>query len=102
MSMGHAKALLTIDNPKIQEQLSELILEKELTVREAEKQSRQLNRKSTQKSKKQEKDVHLEEFEESLQQKFGTKVQIDHTKKGGRITLHYYTPDDLERLLGLL
>ncbi len=42
--MGHAKALLAIDDVELRKQLGALIIEKQLTVRETEKESRKLSR----------------------------------------------------------
>ncbi len=101
ISMGHAKAILSLDNPSHRLQLSHSIIEKKLNVRETERESRKLlrARKTTPQSKP---EIHIEELEEKLQQRLGTKVQLDHTRNGGKITLHYYSLDDLDRLFVLL
>jgi ParB family transcriptional regulator, chromosome partitioning protein len=99
ISMGHAKAILSLNSPELRTKLTEVILGKQLNVRDAEKESRKLVRKKKQAPAGSGQDRSLEEFEEKLQQQFGTKVQIEQTKKGGKITLHYYGSDDLERLL---
>lgn len=98
ITMGHAKAILSLENTELRTKLSNLIVEKQLTVRDAEKESRKLVRKKRQVSSTASKDS-WEEFEERLQQHLGTKVEIEQTKKGGKITLHYYGKEDLERLL---
>jgi ParB family transcriptional regulator, chromosome partitioning protein len=100
ISMGHAKAILSLNSPELRAKLSDLIVEKQLTVRDAEKESRRLL--SKRKKSTQDKENSLQEFEERLQRRFGTKVEIDHSKKGGKIALHYYNSEDLERLLALL
>lgn len=101
ITMGHAKAILSLENNELRTKLSALIIEKQLTVRDAERESRKLLRKKRQVPLKQHDAV--EEFEERLQNHFGTKVQIEHTQKGsGKVLLHYYTPSDLDRLLTLL
>lgn len=99
ISMGHAKAILSLEQPALRTQLSERIIEKQLNVRDAERESRKLQRQKKQTSTHITRDIHLEEIEEKLQSAMGTKVQIDHSKNGGKITLHYYSMDDLERLL---
>lgn len=98
ISMGHAKAILSLDSPELQCLLTESIAENQLTVREAEKQSHKLNRKK----KKKGGDPHLEEISVELQSRFGTKVEIKGARRGGKITLHYYSLEDLERLIELL
>jgi ParB family transcriptional regulator, chromosome partitioning protein len=101
ITMGHAKAILSLTSPEMRIKLTDLIIEKQLNVRETEKESRKLLRKkSSHPSLKEENS--FEEFEEELKRKFGTKVEIEHSKKGGKISLHYYSMDDLERLLSTL
>lgn len=103
ISMGHAKALLSINSPELRTKLTDLIIEKQLNVRETEKECRSLERKKKQKSSSATKrDDSLNEFQERLQLQFGTKVEIQPAKKGGKIALHYYSTDDLERLLSCL
>lgn len=99
ISMGHAKAILSLNSPELRTKLTDLIVEKQLNVRDAEKESRKLLSKKRGKTLKI--DESLEEFKERLQRQFGTKVEIESSKKGGKISLHYYNWDDLERLLAL-
>lgn len=99
ITTGHAKAILSLESKELQNKLSRLIIEKQLTVREAEKESRKLQRKKRSSLPVASSDVHLEEIEEQLQQMLGTKVQIDHTKKGGKLIIHYYGAEDLENLI---
>jgi ParB family chromosome partitioning protein len=99
ISMGHAKAILSLNSPELRTKLIDLIVEKQLNVRDAEKESRKLlHKKKAQPSKTRE---SFTEFEERLQRQFATKVEIERSKKGGKISLHYYSLDDLERLLAL-
>ena len=95
--MGHAKAILSLNSPELRAKLTDLIVEKQLNVRDAEKESRKLLRRKKENGPK--KSISYEEFEERLQQQFGTKVQIENSKKGGKISLHFYSMEDLERLL---
>ncbi|MFN0065431.1 MAG: ParB/RepB/Spo0J family partition protein [Chlamydiales bacterium] len=100
ISMGHAKAILSLDSPDLQEVLHKLIVEKNLTVREAEAQSVKLAKRKR-KCKTQERDPHIVEMEKILEEKLKRKVEIIHHPKGaGKITLHYYDLDDLDKLIG--
>lgn len=101
ISMGHAKAILSVNSPELRTKLTDFIIEKQLNVREAEKESRKLLRKKKVTNIPQ-RDIHLEDLEERLQTQLGTKAHIDHTKKGGRIILHYYSLEDLDDLLAKL
>ncbi len=92
MTMGHAKAILSLESGQLQRMLHTLILDKQLTVRAAEKESRKLSAKPR-------KDTHVSDLEKSLEEELGTKVEISHRKDGsGMISLHYYNLDDLEHL----
>jgi len=102
ISMGHAKAILSLDSSELQGMLTKLIHEKQLTVRDAEKESRKLTRKKKKKGAAATRDPHVEEIEDQLKERFGTKVDISPARRGGKITLHYYSLDDLERLSELL
>ena len=48
------------------------------------------------------KDSYLIALEEDLQKAFGTKVRILAQKKRGKIVVEYYSPDDLERIRGIV
>lgn len=101
LTMGHAKAILSLDSEQLREKLTNLILEKELTVRDAEKQSRKIQREKGKKATPLAND-HFEEVQENLQQRLGTKVEIDYTKKGGKVIVHFYGLEDLERIFSLI
>jgi ParB family chromosome partitioning protein len=102
ISMGHAKAILSLENFEKQNLLHELILRDELSVREAEAAAIRISEKA----KKQKlvyvtRDFYLEQLAERIQKKFGTKVFIQGKGKKGRISIDYYNLDDLDRLLQL-
>ena len=73
ITMGHAKALLSLESADLQKKLSELIIEKEMTVREAEKESKRLVKKKKSPSKAAVRDLHWDEIREKLEQKLATK-----------------------------
>lgn len=103
ISMGHAKAILSCAGFEKQLLLHARIIESELSVREAEKAAEKIERLS----KKQlrglvSKDCYLQDLEEKIQLRLGTKVAIRGFGKRGKITIDYYDLDDLERLLEIL
>lgn len=102
ITMGHAKAILSLESPQLQEKLTDLIVQKQLNVREAEKESKKFVRMGKKKGSSSSKDQHIAEIEEALQQLLGTKVRIEPSRKGGKVTIHYYTDDDLERLVSVI
>jgi len=97
LSMGHAKALLSIERGRDQVQTALLIVKKGLSVREAETLASRL--KNPPKGKKTRQSHELKAVEEKLKKTLGTKVSIAATAKGGRIIIEYYSAEELDRLL---
>lgn len=103
ITMGHAKAILSLDNQTLQDSLHQMILNQNLTVREAEKESTHLSKEIKKRPSPSKKEIHLRKIEERLQERFGTKVALEQSeKKGGKLVLYYYNLDDLDRLMNLL
>ncbi len=100
ISMGHAKAILSLTETIKQLELLSLILKKGLSVREAEMFC--TFEKSVKTKKTVNKDEHVVNLEEELRQIFGTKVSLFHGKKRGKIQIEYYSLDDLDRVLKLI
>jgi ParB family transcriptional regulator, chromosome partitioning protein len=98
---GHAKALLSIENPEKQRALFDLIIKDELTVREAEEKARDVSVR-THLRKAPENNPELVAKEEWLTEQLGTKVRIQTRGKGGKITIEYYSAEDLNGILGRL
>lgn len=92
ITMGHAKAILSLENDALQQKLHELITKQNLTVREAERASRKMG------TKKKREALSLSALQEKMQERLGTKVVLSE----GKIAIHYYSLEDLERLLELL
>jgi len=100
ISMGHGRALLGLEDPKEQARICDRIIKKGLSVRETEQI---VNRKlSGSRRKSSQKDQNIIAIEEELQRIFGTRVQVLHSKKRGRINIEYFSLDDLDRILKLL
>lgn len=101
ISEGHARALLAIENPEKQRALFELILKDELTVRETEDKAREVSVRSHLRTAH-EKAPELAAKEEWLTEQLGTKVKIQTKGKGGKITIEYYSNEELNGILGRL
>ncbi|MBA7656559.1 Stage 0 sporulation protein J [subsurface metagenome] len=100
ISVGQAKALLAINNKSEQEDLAKRIISENITVRELEGITR---RKSVPRGTKgKEKDPFIDEIEEKLRVKFGTKVIIDYHEGKGSIKIEFYSNDELDRILGTM
>ncbi|MBU1086855.1 MAG: ParB/RepB/Spo0J family partition protein [Candidatus Omnitrophica bacterium] len=100
ISMGHAKAILSLSEIARQLELLSLILKKGLSVREAEQFCAM--KKIVKGKVSVNKDEHVVNLEEELRQIFGTKVNLFHGKKRGKIQIEYYSLDDLDRVLKLI
>lgn len=100
ISMGHGRALLGLGDPKEQISICGRIIKKGLSVRETE----QIVNRRLSGSRKTiaARDQNLVAIEEELQRILGTRVKIAHAKKRGRISIEYFSLDDLERVLKLL
>jgi len=105
LSMGHARALLSIEEPGLQMRLFERTVKKGISVRELENLTRVVHPDATarrEKKKTQTADPDLANLEEALQQTLGTKVRIIAQKKRGKVVIEYYSIDDLDRILRIL
>ena len=103
LDMGHARALLSLENKSDQLVIWQKIINQDLSVRNVENLVKQSKNKTiqTEPGKKQ-KPFYLTEIEEKIQQKLGTKVNINAGKKGGKIEIEYYSDDELERIIELI
>lgn len=102
LSVGHGKVLLGVPDPQQQLNLAMEIVEKNLTVREAEKAAMRLLKQKKEKPRKKEQDYELTDAEDRLRRLLGTKVKIKKGRKGGKIEIDFYSGDELDRLLELL
>jgi len=97
LSMGHAKALLSLERVRDQQQAAIAIVKKGLSVREAEALVNRL--KNPPKEKKARQSHELKTVEEKLRKTLGTKVSIVAKAKGGRIVIEYYSNEELDSIL---
>jgi ParB family chromosome partitioning protein len=108
ISVGHAKAILTVKEPVAQIGLANKILNENLSVRAIEAiVSREVvldNPKKGQNgdSTRASRSVTHPELEERLRNSLGTKVTIHRNRKGGSIELHFFSDEELDRLIHLL
>ena len=117
ISMGHARALIPVDDKKIQlDILTEIevaglsVRDVELRVRmwqEAREKGEKGKKSATEEPASKEADrdqLQIQNFSNRLRAHFSTQVQIKHKKggDGGKIEIEYYSNDDLERLMELL
>lgn len=101
ITMGHARALLSIEDKAKQAALFEQILKEELSVRQVEVRSATISPQRRRKAKRL-LDPQTRALEDELRRVFGTKVSVAARKKGGRITVEYFSQEDLSRILQVL
>ncbi|MBN1282558.1 MAG: ParB/RepB/Spo0J family partition protein [Proteobacteria bacterium] len=98
-SAGHARAILAVEKIHDRLKLRERILRDTPTVRDVEKMVQSYasgdNRRRRRKAQL---SPQLAEIADNLKQFLGTKVQISTSGVGGRITIDYYSPQDLDRI----
>lgn len=110
IDMGHARALISVEDPEVQLAFYEQILSDGLSVRQVEEMVRSVANGEMQNLKKNEskssKEALPEEFNllrEHLSSFFQTKVQLICNKKGkGKITIPFASEEELEKLISLL
>jgi ParB family chromosome partitioning protein len=101
LTMGHAKAILSLESQHKQMTLRREIVSRGLSVREAESMARRMKAPGRVRVKKSA-SPQISMLEDELKRKFGTKVHIKQKGKGGRIEIEYYSGEELERLLEFL
>jgi ParB family chromosome partitioning protein len=101
LNTGHAKVLLSINNPFKRKRFADSIIRNGLSVRQAEQLVTRTRSTETRK-KRTTKDPEIVKIEEDLQHFLGTKVSLKKGKKRGRIEIQFYSQEDLQRLLNLL
>jgi len=104
LSMGHARALISLEDEGVQKKMAHHIIEKGLSVRQVEdlvKKSQQ-GRGIISAASKKSKNRDIEILEEELRRVLGTKVFVEDKKGKGRLIIEYYNLDDLDRILGVL
>ena len=105
LSAGHARAILSVPSPQLQEKLADKVVAEGLSVRQTEALAKRLAAGETTPPPRPEGpdlSIYLKEAERTLGARFGRKVSIVSGKRKGRIELEYYGPDDLTALLDLL
>lgn len=100
LTEGHARALLALSATQAQLAIFEMIKSKGLNVRQVEVLVREYSgtRSSSPKTNPP-LSPELNEVEERLRLALGTKVTLHNGKKGGSITIHYYSDEELNRLI---
>ena len=107
LTMGHARALSSLDNAAAQIELAARIVAEQLNVRQIEELIRNYKNNGKKQSRKSSeaasKDPNVRAAETSLQELFGTKVTIHQAESGkGTLEIHFENGDDLIRIYDLI
>lgn len=109
ISMGHGRALISIEQQSVQVRVFDEIVEKGLSVRQTEALVRKLStpqepkKESKPDPKKQTEEIHLRKVQHGLEERFGSRVKINQNAVGkGEIVISYSSVGDLNRILELM
>ncbi|MBO4204514.1 ParB/RepB/Spo0J family partition protein [Micromonospora echinofusca] len=106
LSAGHARALLSLDEPEAQEQLAHRIVAEGLSVRATEEIVQLALAEGPAKAPvKRRAKPHapaLTDLADRLSDRFDTRVKVDIGRSKGKITIEFATVDDLERIVGII
>ena len=104
ISTGHARAIISIENPEEQYALAQKIFDEKMSVREVEKYIKNMNKPVKEKKKiNKSLEVIYQEKEEVLKQALSTKVSVNGKGDGtGKIEIEFFSHDDFDRLMEIL
>ena len=95
---GHARAMRTLP-AKAQEELLKKIIELDFSVRTTEMLARKYAGQKYASKRRSSLSAEVTDIERRLRSSLGTKVSLKHGKKGGTVTIYYYSDEELDSLL---
>jgi ParB family transcriptional regulator, chromosome partitioning protein len=103
VTIGHAKALLSLTNPERRRVLRDRIVTEQLSVRAAEEIARPAPRTAAvPASARGSQDPHLQGVADALRQLLQTRVRVKGTAERGRVEIEYFGAEDFDRISGVL
>jgi ParB family transcriptional regulator, chromosome partitioning protein len=102
VSEGHARALLALPTPEAQTAALRTVISQDLNVRQTEQLVRKLSGEKPPRKLKPVAVPEVTALEERLRTSLGTKVSLRSGRKGGTLTIHYYSDEELNALMGRL
>ena len=99
---GHARALLGLNTAQAQNAALQTIINNGLNVRQAEDLVRKMLGHKPASTDPKPVLPEIKEIEDRLQTKLGTRVSLHHGQKGGSLTIHYYSDEELDSLVSQL
>ncbi len=99
ITAGHARALLALTSAKAQEIALHRVINLDLSVRQTELLARKLSGNRPAPKKPRRHSAEAADIERRLRASLGTKVSLKAGRKGGTLTIHYYSEEELEAIL---
>jgi ParB family chromosome partitioning protein len=96
---GHARALLALTSTRGQEVALQRVINLDLSVRQTELFARKLSGHKPVPKKKTGRSPDVSDIEKRLRASLGTKVALKHGRKGGTLTIYYYSDEELDAVL---
>ena len=101
LSAGHARALLSVENPELQYTLAQRVFDEKMSVRDIEKEVKNLDKKPKPDKKPVQVSEQFKKYEGVLKDKLSTKVSVTAKENGsGKIEIEFYSNDDFDRIMG--
>ena len=96
---GHARAMLRLSSANAQEELLKKVVTLDLSVRQTEMLARKYSGQKPVSGRRASQSADVIDVERRLRSSLGTKVSLKHGKKGGTVTIYYYSDEELDSLL---
>ena len=102
ITIGHAKVVLSLPTPELQEEAAQMIADNQLNVRQAEALCKKLAKPAKEPVAAPLPSALPVEVEESLKQALGSEVRVAYHDGKGKLTVHFYSDDQLKAFANLL
>ena len=102
LEKGHAKVILGLPTPELQEQAARLVADNQLNVRQTEALCKKLTKPDRAPQEPQSRGTLPVEVEESLKQVLGSEVHVAYHGGKGKLTVHFYSDEQLRSFANLL
>ena len=102
INMGHAKVILGLPTPELQEQAAQMVADNQLNVRQTEALCKKLMKPAKAPAEPPVRSAFPVEVEESLKQVLGSEVNVAYHDGKGKLTVHFYSDDQLRAFANLL
>ena len=99
ISMGHARAILSLEDDTMKTDLAKLVIANDLSVRETERIARNMVKEAPKSKKAKKRNPYYDEAELALSQVLGRSVKITKSSKKGSLEIEFFDDADLKKLL---